>query len=409
MRLLVVTLMYLPDGGAGAPLYGMLCEGMARRGHEVTVIAAVPHYPSGRVPPAYRGKWLQRTRENGVDVVRVRVPSLDRSDLKQRLLQFLGYQLGAVLAGRKQDFDVALFANPALEVGLPFAFLSRLGRKPAVFSVHDVYPDVGITLGIFRHPAVVAAVGALERFCLQRSRYVRVLSESFIRPLGALGVPAAKIHLIYDWVDTELIRPLPRDNGFAREQGLSDNFVVLYAGNLGFSQGLEQVLLAAQLLQEQREIKFVLVGEGAGKESLMRQAARLALANVQFVPFQPRSRLPEVLATADVSLVPLQKNVGLASLPSKSFSILASGRPLIAGVDEASDTRRLVERSGGGLGIPPEDPAALAQAIVHLKENPDLRQQMGRRGRQYALRHHSSQAAAAAFEQLLQAALATSA
>ncbi len=406
MRILVVALMYMPDGGAGAPLYGMLCEGLAQRGHEVTVITTVPHYPTGRVPEAYRGRWLQRSRENGVDVVRVLIPSVDRTDLKQRLLQFLCFQLGALVAGRNQHYDAAFFGNPALEVWLPFAWLTGLGRKPAIFSVHDVYPDVGVTLGIFRHKAVVAAVGALERFCLDKARLVRVLSESFIRPLSLLGVPEAKMRLIYDWVDTDLIKPLPRENAFSREHGLNDSFVVLYAGNIGFSQGLEHVLTTARLLRNQPDIKIVLVGEGAAKDRLMAQASQGQLGNIFFLPFQPRARLPEVLASADVSLVTLQKKIGEASLPSKSFSILASGRPLIACVEEGSDLWRLVERSGAGIGVPPEDPAALAQAIVELKNNPARREQMGARGRAYALAHHSPQAAAEQVERLLAAAAA---
>jgi colanic acid biosynthesis glycosyl transferase WcaI len=332
---------------------------------------------------------------------------VQRTDLKKRAVQFIGFQLGAMLAGLRQDYDVLLISNPALEVWLPFILLSVLRCKPAVFSVHDVYPDVGVSLGIFRSKLIVSVVGYLERFCLDRSSKVRILSESFIKPLRSLGVTDDKMELVYDWVDTDLIKPLPKDNNFAREHQLVNHFVVLYAGNIGLSQGLEQVLAVAELLQDQEEIKFVLVGDGAGRAPLMTEASRLNLGNVRFLPFQPRNRLPEVLATADVSLVTLKKGVGAASLPSKSFSILASGRPILASVDEGSDTWNLVKRSQAGICVPPEDPGAIARAILELKNDERLRNNFGKKGRDYALQYHSPQAAAVKFEQLLLAALAS--
>jgi colanic acid biosynthesis glycosyl transferase WcaI len=407
MRILVVTLLYSPDGGPSAPLFGMLCENLALRGHEVTVIAAVPHYPSGRVQKDFRQWGIKRTHERGVNVVRVPVPSIQRSSHPRRLVQFACFQLAATFAGLNQSYDVVLVTNPALETWLPFAVLGPARGKPAVFSVHDVYPDVGTNLGVFRHQAIIKAVASLERFCLSRSRYVRVLSHSFFEPVAALGIPREKIILIYDWVDTDLIKPLPRDNRFALEHQLDKQFVVLYAGNIGLSQGLEQVLTTAKLLQDHEDITFVFLGDGAGRDALISQATRRHLGNVKFLPFQPRSRLPEVLATADVSLITLKKGIATASLPSKTFSILASGRPLLASVDEGSDTWELVQRSQAGICVAPDDPAALATAIGDLKNNPSLGKRLGKKGREYALINHSPEAAAKKFEQLLLSALAT--
>jgi colanic acid biosynthesis glycosyl transferase WcaI len=401
MNIQVVTPYYLPDGGPSAPLFAMLCETLARRGHHVTVVAAVPHYPSGRVPAEFRGWRTRKSLESGVHVIRVPVPSLDRSRLGQRFLQFAIYQLNAARLGLMQDCDVAICSNPALMTGLPLAVLTVLRRKPAIFSVHDVYPDVGISLGILRNPTAVWGVTALERFCLHHAARVRILAESFAPAVRNLRVPDSKLVLIYDWVDTDLIRPLSRANAFARENGLVDRFVVLYAGNIGLSQGLETVLRAAQQVVDYPDIEFVFVGDGTAKERLVAQADELKLQNVRFLPFQPRLRLPEVLATADVSLVMLQRGIGIQSLPSKSFSILASGRPLVSSVDEDSDMSRLVQRSEAGLCVPPEDPNRLVEAILHLRANPALRERMGRSGRAYALQHHSPESAAAQFESIL--------
>jgi colanic acid biosynthesis glycosyl transferase WcaI len=401
MRILLLTPYYAPDLGPSAPLFTMLAESLAKRGHEVIVVTTVPHYPSGQVSPAYRGKWIHRSAENGVRISRVWLPSIKRSNFGLRLMQFLFYQIGAVRAEFTQKYDVVIAANPGLWIWLPFVFYVSLRRKPALFSVHDVYPDVGVTLGVFKNRFVISAVAFLERYCLNRSRFVRILSESFRPGLLKLGVPDSKLVLIYDWVDTDLIHPLPRDNRFARENNLENYFVILYAGNIGLSQGLENVLTAAEKLAGEQDIRFLFVGDGPGREHLMSRAGSLNLTNVQFLPFQPRERLPEVLSSADVSLVILKKGIGTGSLPSKTFSILASGRPIVASIDEQSETWNLIRTSQAGLCVRPEDPSAIVDAILALKNDVDLRERLGKNGRLWAENRHSPCSATAQFENLL--------
>jgi colanic acid biosynthesis glycosyl transferase WcaI len=403
MRVMMFGAYYEPDLGPSAPLSTMLCENLVHLGHQVTVITMVPHYPSGRVSDEFRGKgkWLWKSLEKGVEVIRVGLPSVDRSKLSLRLFQFICYQIGATLAGLGKQYDVVLASSSSLTSWLPFASMVVLRRKPAIYSVYDVYPSVGVTLGIFRHKAVIALVAGMERFCLNHAKIVRIISDSFRPELRALGVPDDKMDLVYDWVDTDLVRPLPRDNAFAREHNLTGQFVVLYAGNLGMSQGLEHVLTAAEILAGQREITFVFVGDGANRERLNTEAERRLLKNVMFIPFQTRQRLPEVLASADISLVSLQRGIGLGSLPSKTYSILASGRPVVACIDEESETWKLVRRAEAGLCIPPENPTALVDAILALKKDPVLRDRLGCNGRTWAENHHSPQSGARQIEKIM--------
>jgi colanic acid biosynthesis glycosyl transferase WcaI len=357
------------------------------------------------VDAAYQGKWVMRSQENGVQVTRLWLPSVKRANLGMRLLQYICYQVEAIFVGLGYKYDAAIVANPALWVWLPFFYFVTLRHKPAIFSIHDVYPDVGVTLGIFRHKSVIAMVAALERYCLDHARIVRILSESFKPGLRNLGVPDAKMALVYDWVDTELIKPLSRDNQFAYENFLAGRFVVLYGGNIGLSQGLENVLCAAQQFLDRPEVLFLFVGDGPGLEGLRAQAQQLGLANVQFLSFQPRVRLPEVLASADISLVILKKGIGSGSLPSKTFSILASARPVIASVDRDSETWKLIQKANAGLCVEPEEPELLADAIRTLLCDPELRERMGCNGRIWAEQKHSPESAAAQFEVLLHQAL----
>lgn len=406
MRILVVTTFYSPDLGPGAALFTMLCEDLARLGHDVSVIAAVPHYPTGRVAPEFRGSLWRRSLSNGVDVTRVWVPSVNRSRLVLRLATFVIFQFLSTLAGLTRDYDVVLAGNPALEVFLPFWVLAVLRRRPALFSVHDLYPDVGVRLGIFRQRIVVAVIRWMEDFCLKRAACVRVLSPGFRDAILARGVEPSRILLVWDWMDTAFIRSMPRANSLSAQWGLNGSFVVLYAGNMSFSQGLESVLAAALLLRSHPDIQFVFVGDGAAKESLDKQAARDGLANVRFFPFQPRELLPMVLATADVSLICLKRAVSADSVPSKFYSILGSERPVIAAVDHGSDTWYKVQDSASGICVDPEDPTALAAAILDLYANDSRRSEMGRNGRNYVMTHHDRAGAARKFHEAI-LALAT--
>jgi colanic acid biosynthesis glycosyl transferase WcaI len=397
--------LYEPDLGPSAPLFTMLCENLVRLGHQVTMITMVPHYPSGQVAKEYRGVWLGKSIENGVEVIRVGLPSVDRSNLSKRMLQFIAYQLGATWAGFGKRYDVVMASSSSLTAWLPFFAMVFLRHKPAIYSVYDVYPAVGVTLKVFRNKSVIALVSSMERFCLRHATIVRVISDSFRPELRRMGVPDEKMALVYDWVDTKLVHPMPRENAFSQVHNLNGQFVVLYAGNIGLSQGLEIVLSAAEKLRDQQDIRFVLVGDGANRERLAADAEKRKLENVKFIPFQPRQQLPEVLASADVSLVSLQRGIGVGSLPSKTYSILASGRPIIASVDENSETWNLIQRADAGLCVSPEDPTALVDAILTLKNDPALRERLGFNGRNYAEREHSPQCGTVKIQELLMAAI----
>ncbi|MFZ6021554.1 MAG: glycosyltransferase family 4 protein [Chloroflexota bacterium] len=400
LKILLIVPHYEPDLGPSAPLFTLLSTELVKRGHHVCVLTTVPHYPSGIVPPSFRTKWIQSSVENGVEIYRVRVPSMNRSCLTARMLQFIAFQWGSTIRGLLLNYDVVFAANPALWVWLPFTCLSVLRRKPAVFSVYDLYPDVGIRLGIFRSRMVIEVVRLLEKFCLQHAASVRIISESFRSGIRQFGIPNSKIRLIPDWVDTELIRPLPHHNSFTSQYNLNGHFIIQYAGNIGLSQGLDQILDAAQSLINYPDILFVLVGDGSGREKLERKAQKRNLTNLRFIPFQPRQQLAEVLAAADVSLVVLREGVAYTAMPSKILSILASGRPVIACVDQGSETWNFIQRTGAGFCVPPDNPEKFLQAILTLHKNPDLRRQMGESGRRWVLQNHTPAIAAENMEQL---------
>lgn len=401
IRVLVITPFYAPDFGSPADHYAMQCEDLAALGCDVSVICAVPHYPTGKVHEGFRGHLFQREQRNGVDVTRVWVPSVDRARLGRRLLSFLCFQVLASAVAITRSCDVMIFSGPALEVFLPFLLLHAFRRAPSIYVVHEIYPDIGVKLGIFRNRFVIRCLDWMERFCCHRATYVRVLSEGYKRALEAKGWPGDKLAVLPNWADTEFIAPLPNSECLTAKWELDHCFVVMYAGNIGLTQGLEQVIEAARVLQSQPSIRFVMVGDGAAKQRLQQEVADSGLRNVQFVPYQPRELLPSVMGTANVSLVPLKKSFAEDSIPSKVYSILASGRPLIAITEKDTDTRRLIDEAECGLAVDPDDTRQLVEAVTRLYRDPALCARLGANGRNYVVRFHSRQAAAKRFQELL--------
>ena len=401
MRILIVTPYYTPDLGPSAPMFKLLTTALLQLGHMVTVISMVPHYPSGHVLPSYKGIKVKYSSEEGVEVVRIPIPSMDRERFTERMLQFGAFQIGATLAALTRDFDAVIISNPFFCSLLPFFWQAVIRRKPTIYSVYDVYPEVGIKLGIFRNELIIKIITSLERFCLLHSTLVQVLSSTFKPALNSMGVADSKIVEIIPWVDTELICPMPHDNAFAEEYGLTDRFVVLYAGNIGLSQGLEHILTTAERLVNHPDIRFVFVGDGSGMQVLQSQVEQQQLVNVQFIPFQPRENLPQVLASADIQIVSLRQGIGSASLPSKVFSSMASGRPILASVDEESETWTLIQKAEAGVWVPPEDPSKLTEAILFLKQDRALRERLGQNGRMWVEKNHTPLHAAEQFEKYL--------
>lgn len=403
MRILLLSTYFRPDIASTGVLMTQLAEDLTRLGHEVTVLTTFPHYDVQRTWDDYRGRLVVRERHEGMDVYRLYtyVPN-DKTRFLGRLLSYLVFNaLSAVMGTGLPRHDVILVPSPPLTNGLSADVIGRLRRTPFVYNVQDIWPDVVIRAGVMTGRRAVAASRRLERYVYRRAAAVSVISEGFRRNLTAKGVPGHKLHVIPNFFDTDFIRPLPRDNSFRMDHGLDGKFVVLFAGNIGHSQGLETVLEAARRLSDLDDMVFLIVGNGAAKPALEARAARLDLRNVRFLPYQPHEVLPFMYAASDICLVPLRRGFTNESVPSKVYSIMAAGRPMAVSVDEGSDTWELVRLAECGLWTQPEDAGALAGAIRTLYADPDLREQMGRNGRRYVVDHHTRQTVARRYHELL--------
>lgn len=404
MRILLLSLYFEPDLAANAVIMTKLAQELSRLGHQMTVVTAFPHYDTNRIWEIYRGTLVRGEERDDMRIYRVYLYVPRRKErILGRLLNYISFNFLSTVVGLLSGrHDVVLAPSPPLTIGLSAYVISRLRRIAFIYNVQDIYPDVAIRLGVLTNPRVIAFFKVLERFVYSKAAAVSVISEGFRRNLLAKGVPPEKVCVIPNFVDPSFVRELPRHNAFSREQSLDDHYVVLFAGNVGLSQGLESMLEAAHLLADKPDILFVIVGNGAAKAGLVKQAKEMSLANVRFLPFQPHGRVPELYAASDLCLVPLRRGITQDSVPSKVYTIMAAGKPLVAAVDEESDTSQFVRETECGLLVPPEEPEALAEAISTLYQYRTLGESMGLKGRKRVQQEFTPQAAAQEYAALLE-------
>jgi putative colanic acid biosynthesis glycosyltransferase WcaI len=384
MRIMILHMRFHPDLTGTGPLVSDLASDLVELGNEVTVIASMPHYGRDKIPAEYRGRLLHRSNFKGVDLWRTFVYVPKNPSGFQRALNYLSYTIMSIVAGLiAKKPDVILCVNPPITVGFSGWLVSLIRRAPLVFNVQDVWPDCLVIIDQLRSPLLIRIFKHLEKFIYRVSACVTVLSEGMKENLVRKNVPADKVEVIPNWSDIETIRPLERHNGFRAAQGLNGEFVVMFAGNLGFIAMLDKVLEAAKLLEDDPHIQFLIIGEGNAKAGLVDRAGELGLNNLRFLPTQPKEVLPEMLGAADLSLVTLNRRLGQLNVPSKTYSIMASARPVLASVPENSEIARLVKDAGCGEEVPPEDPQSLAQAIKRLSNQREKLQVYGVNGRRY--------------------------
>src|SRR5208337_4854890 len=367
---------------------GELGAYLASRGHQVTVLTAAPYYPQWRVREDYRPQRWRREWRDGVEVLRAPQYVPGRVSGLGRLLQECSfgasclYWWSTCLLLRRWDAMVAVC--PPLTSGLVPGLLARRLAAPLVIHVQDLQLDAARELGILRQPLLLAGLARLELHLFRQARAVTTISRSMAARLAAKGVPPARLQVLPNWADLDKVRPGPRLNALRRELGLTSEIVVLYAGNLGEKQGLEVILEAAALTRGKPSIRYLVAGEGAARDRIKLRAQDLGLDNLTFLPLQSNSRLPLLLAAADLHLVVQRQKAADLVMPSKLTNIMAAGRPFIATAGEGTELARVTSESRAGLVVPPEDGRALAQAVLGLAGDPGARKEMGVRARRYA-------------------------
>lgn len=367
------------------------------QGHDVTVICGVPNHPYGIVPDAYRGKWLYREEIDGIHVLRCHFFVAPNRGVFKRCLSFLSFMLSASFFGITSTgkCDVVIGTTPQMLCALGGYVVSCFKRRPFILEVRDLWPKHIIDLGTITNPLVIRGLKGLEMFLYRQSKAVIAVAEASRAHIESRGIPSSKLFTVTNGIDETFFVPMPK-NGVRAENGWTDNFVVLYMGTHGLSQGLETILETAALLQDDQRYHFVFVGSGAEWDVLRDGAEAQALANVTFLPFQEKARMPAFYAAADVCLVPLKKrDVFRYNIPSKMFEIMACARPIILGA--TGQARQLLEEAQAGVAVEPEDARAFRDAIVRLATCPEEGARWAQNGREHVVAHYTRNEKADAF------------
>ncbi|MGE0730915.1 MAG: glycosyltransferase family 4 protein [Acidimicrobiia bacterium] len=412
MNILVLCPHYAPDIAPTGEVMTTIGRGLVELGHRLHVVTALPWYRNHRIEDGWGGRPMRSQDVSWGRITRVHPFPADKTNIPARALAFGGFTAlaGAVaLAARRGPRPDAVFVmSPPITLGPAGWLAAKRWRVPFVFNVQDVFPDVAVELGAITNPKVIAAAARLERFVYDHADAVTVLSDELaanVRGKLGPGQPPAKVHVIPNFVDVEAIVDGPRDNAYRAEHGLEGRTVVMYAGNVGLSQSLDLFVYAARTLQHQRpDVVFVINGDGSARAALEADAA--GLSNIRFIGYQPKDRLAEVLAAADLHVVPLRKGLAHSSVPSKLYSILAAARPLLASVDEGTEVARTVEAAGAGLAVPPDDRDAFVAGLQQLLADPQALVERGRSGRRFVQSWASPAAVAVAYSQLFETVVA---
>lgn len=390
MRILMLTQYFPPETGAAQVRLFEVAKAIRDQGHHIEVVTAFPNHPTGIIPPQYRGKFYMRDELEGMTVHRTWIYPVQRGKFWKRLLNYFSFVFSAlygVLKAGKADY--IFVESPPLFIGYTTLFSKWVKGAKVIFNVSDLWPESAVSLGLVTNKQMIALAEGLERTMYKTSWKISTQTEGIIESLVKRGIPKEKIVFLPNGVDPELFTPHEPDQELAEKLGLQGKYVILYAGTMGYAHGLEVALQAAELLEKsQPEIVFLFVGDGSEKPRLQEIAREKELANVRWVDFQPITEMHRYYSLASLNLSTLRRyKLSEGVRPSKVFPGLASGKPLLyVGEGEGA---KIVEESGGGVIIPPEEPEALVQVILNLKQDPDSCQAMGARGREFVIKSYS--------------------
>jgi len=384
MRFLIVSQYYPPEIGAPQGRLRGMKEALLRAGHEVEVVTAMPNYPTGRVFSGYRGKVLCTEVDGTVAVHRTWIYASKGAGLR-RMWNYLSFAITAIAGiARAKRPDWIFVEAPPPTVALPALLAAWFWKVPVVLNVADLWPDSIVELKLITNRTVLRMLTALELFVYRKSAIITVVTDGAYRRLVEVkGVEPRRLAMLPNGVDTDSFRPLPPDQELVARLGLEGRKIFLFAGTLGYAQSLDRVLEAARgLMIRNPAIHFVFLGDGSSKAELIEKAQEWGLSNVTFHDPVPLKEVASFMSIATCGLVSLS-DVPLFDgvRPSKMFPIMGCGKAVVyAGKGEGAE---IVQRAKAGWVVPPEDPEALATALLDAAARPELAREYGMNGRKF--------------------------
>jgi len=404
MNILFLTQYYPPEVGAPQNRISDLAARFTKEGDQVEVLTAMPNYPKMAIMEGYRGKWYLREEADGVIIHRSAIVVTGNMRIWYRLLTYFSFVATSLWTGwrRVKFVDLIVCESPPLFLGITAVILKRIKNAKLVFNVSDLWPESAEQLGLVKNRFFLRLATRFEEFLYRNSDFITGQTQGIIRNISS-RFPAKKYFWLKNGADLDFYKYGRATPDWRKEKSIpSDDFVVFYGGIIGYAQGLEVLLKAARLLEVEPWIRFIIAGEGPVKSGLMETASEWNLVNVTFLPAFPKSKMPEVLQSINVSVIPLKKlELFRGAIPSKIFENLAMKKPILLGIEGEAKTL-FIDEGRCGLAYAPEDAGDLAKQIQRLKTDRELYRRLSENAYIYAISHFNREKIFHDFQAFLQ-------
>lgn len=399
MRLLFLNRAFYPDVEATGQLLTELCQEL-ENDFEIHVICGNPLYRKVK-----NRRLINKTSYGKITIWRINNTTFPKKYFLTRFINLFSYFILCFVwtSFLKRMNCVIAETDPPLLAVVAYVY-SRIHRSEFIYYPQDIWPDVGIVNRKMTNPILTKILKLVNVFLYQKSTQIIVPGRDMKKRLEEeYSIPPHKIAVVENWADPDQIFPIAREeNIFLKKYSLKDKFLVMYSGNLGLSQDLENIIYLADALREVKDIFFVLIGEGALKEKLVNMSASLGLRNIIFLNYQEKKDLKFSLNAAHIHLVPLKKGMKGIIVPSKVYGIMASGKPFIAAVDEGSEIDKIVREFQCGIVTSPSDVEELKKAVLWAFHNQDKIEKMGEMGKIALVNHYTKKICAQKFKKIIE-------
>lgn len=390
MKIVVICHYFPPEIGAPSARIYEMSKHWTELGNEVHVVTCFPNHPTGIIPDKYKGMKYKHEMMDGIHVHRNYVYATPNKGFVKKTLGHISFMFSSVLISMKkiQKPDVIITSSPTFFSIFSGYWYSLRKKTPFVLEIRDLWPAAMIELGVMKKGLITDILEKIELFFYKKSKRLIMVTKSFKDNVIERGIDKDKVHVITNGVNQEMFYPRGKNEDIQNKYGIKNKFIVSYIGAHGISQNLSTILDVAKSLREEKDIEFLFIGEGAEKDKLKDIVNENNIPNVQFIDAQPKEMIPEFYNTSDICLIPL-KNIELFKtfIPSKMFEIMACGIPIVASLDgEAAD---ILNDSKAATVVEPDNPEEIKYAILNLKKNKTLYEQMKIHGPAYVEKHYS--------------------
>lgn len=396
LHVLILTHNFLPEFTGAATMQYELAKFLVESGHSVTVITSTPdHHMVEKEDP----KIGQSETIDGFRVIRIKPPRLSKSTLINREINALIADFLLVAKGLSiKPVDILFMLTPPITLAIFAALIKSIRKSISIMYVQDVFPEFLVSMNIMTRSNILFRVAKqVELMAYKSVTCIGVHSPKNKAYVVGCGIDHKKVHVIPLWVDTDFLANNRSTNDFAEQNDLQNKFVVMYAGTIGFAMGAKTIPQAAKILEQERDIQLIVVGEGSKFDEMQAEIDRLEVSNILLFPPRPRGDLPQVLGSSDILLVMLRKEMTdnpngyfKAVIPHKLLTNMAIGKPILLSAEYQSDAAELVHISKCGITVNPEDPEALAQAIREMKCDKSKLLDYGKNGQKFAAAHFNA-------------------